>query len=216
MLNMDFTQRVVCQTNEIDWVESPSKMVLRKALEREAAESGHVTSVVKYLPSSSFPKHIHPMGEEIYVLEGIFSDEHGDYPAGTYLRNPPNSYHSPFSREACTIFVKLNQFDVNDLTSVRINTLAQEWHSGQGGLQVMPLHEFEGKNTALVKWPAGEKFTRHRHFGGEEIYVLKGTFKDEHGVYPRGTWLRNPHLSEHFPYVDEETIILDKTGHLLS
>lgn len=55
----------------------------------------------------------------------------------------------------------------------------------------------------------------HTHFGGEEIFVLKGTFKDEHGEYPEGTWLRSPHMSSHHPWVDEETIILVKTGHLI-
>jgi anti-sigma factor ChrR (cupin superfamily) len=54
----------------------------------------------------------------------------------------------------------------------------------------------------------------HTHWGGEEIFVLKGIFMDEYGEYKIGTWLRNPHLSKHFPYVKEETIIFVKTGHL--
>ena len=78
----------------------------------------------------------------------------------------------------------------------------------------MPLHIFNSSETALVKWPKGEKFLPHSHFGGEEIFVLSGVFKDEHGEYPEGTWLRSPHLSQHHPWVDEETIIFVKTGHL--
>ncbi|MFG1490632.1 cupin domain-containing protein, partial [Oceanospirillum sp. HFRX-1_2] len=158
--------------------------------------------------------HPHPLGEEIFVLEGVFSDESGDYPAGSYLRNPPGSRHAPFSKEGCTIFVKLNQFDPNDLEPVRILTREQPWRQGIGGLQVMPLHDFEGQHTALVKWPAGEHFQPHRHFGGEEILVISGTFKDEHGDYPAGSWLRSPHLSQHNPFVEEETLILVKVGHL--
>ena len=65
------------------------------------------------------------------------------------------------------------------------------------------------------EWPAGERFKPHRHYGGEEIFVLSGEFIDEHGRYPKGTWLRSPHLSEHFPYVEQETIIFVKTGHLI-
>lgn len=215
MLNMDFNKKLVVETQNMDWVTSPSQGVLRKPLEREAAEHGHVTSVVKYEPNSYFSPHNHPLGEEIFVLEGVFSDEHGDYPAGTYLRNPPGSSHQPFSKQGCTILVKLNQFDELDEWSVRINTNTQAWHQGIGGLQVMPLHNFKYENVALVKWPAGERFQPHSHFGGEEIFVLSGTFQDEHGLYPKGTWIRSPHLSQHFPFVEEETIILVKTGHLL-
>ena len=214
MLNMDFSQALVINTAERDWVPSPSPMVLRKPLEREAAESGHVTSIVQYLPNASFKQHPHPMGEEILVLEGVFSDETGDYGPGTYIRNPPGSAHTPFSKEGCVILVKLNQFQTDDLSFVRIDTHSAQWLPGQGGLQVMPLHEFKGEHVALVKWPAGEEFKPHRHFGGEEILVLSGCFKDEHGVYPAMTWMRSPHLSEHHPYVDEETIIWVKTGHL--
>ncbi|TQV76757.1 cupin [Aliikangiella marina] len=214
MLNMDFNEKLVIRTEEMDWVSSPSANVLRKPLEREAKESGHTTSIVTYKPGAKFPEHPHPKGEEIFVIQGTFSDETGDYGPGTYLRNPPGSKHAPYSDQGCVIFVKLNQFDSQDLDSVRINTNTQAWHPGIGGLEVMPLHEFKHEHVALVKWPPGEKFQPHRHFGGEEILVLSGTFKDEHGEYPSHTWIRSPHMSEHFPYVDEETIIWVKTGHL--
>jgi len=213
-LNLDFSQGIVIETATQPWLGSPAEGVLRKPLEREAAESGHVTSIVRYEPGSSFASHSHPLGEEIFVLEGIFSDEHGDYPAGTYIRNPPNSSHSPFSRDGCVIFVKLNQFHPNDQERVVIETPSQPWLPGQGRLTVMTLHEFETQHTALVRWPAGERFVPHRHWGGEEILVLQGEFCDEHGRYPCGTWIRSPHMSEHFPYVEEETIILVKVGHL--
>lgn len=214
MLNMNFAQRVVIDTESMPWVASPAKGVWRKPLEREDAESGHTTSVVRYDAGSRFNTHPHPMGEEIFVLEGIFSDEQGDYPAGTYLRNPPGSQHAPFSDQGCTILVKLNQFDERDSASIRVNTHTQAWLPGIGGLEVMPLHEFEHEHVALVKWPEGERFQPHRHFGGEEIFVLSGEFADENGRYPKGSWLRSPHMSEHFPFVEQETIILVKTGHL--
>lgn len=213
--NLDFSVNLNINTSNIDWIESPSKMVLRKPLEREAAESGHVTSVVKYLAGASFSAHSHPLGEEIFVLEGVFSDENGDYPAGSYLRNPPGSSHSPFSKDGCLLFVKLNQFSKSDQEPVCIDTNKTAWRQGHGNLEVMPLHTFETSSTALVKWPKNEKFLPHKHFGGEEILVLKGTFKDEHGEHPKGTWIRSAHLSEHHPFVDEETIILVKTGHLI-
>ncbi len=214
MLNMDFSQQVVIETGQQDWIASPAPGVLRKPLARSGLETGHATSIVQYAPGSQFSQHPHPLGEEIFVLEGVFSDEHGDYPAGTYLRNPPGSVHSPFSHQGCIIFVKLNQFDRRDSAEVRIDTRTAPWLPGIGGLQVMPLHGFEQEQVALVKWPAGEVFQPHRHVGGEEILVLSGIFRDEHGSYPAGTWIRSPHLSEHHPFVEEETLILVKTGHL--
>ena len=212
--NMDFSKGLVIQTQEQEWMPSPSPHVFRIPLEREAKESGHTTSVVKYLSDSSFSAHSHPQGEEFFVLEGVFSDEYGDYPKGTYVRNPPGSKHAPFSKEGCVIFVKLNQFSEKDTKRVVMDTNQEEWRAGQGGLKVMPLHSFENESVALVKWPKGEKFVPHTHFGGEEIFVLSGTFKDERGSYPRGTWLRSPHLSSHHPFVEEETVILVKVGHL--
>ncbi len=213
-LNLDYSKQVVINSNDSDWLPSPLPGVDRKPFAREGRESGHATSVVRYAPGSSFKAHDHPLGEEILVLEGVFSDENGDYPAGSYIRNPPGSSHAPFSKEGCVIFVKLQQFDEKDTKEVRINTASTAWLPGQGGLKVMPLHQFQTSSTALVKWPAGERFLPHRHYGGEEILVLSGEFIDEHGRYPKGTWIRSPHLSEHFPFVEQETIILVKVGHL--
>ncbi|WP_432474753.1 cupin domain-containing protein [Amphritea sp. HPY] len=214
MLNMDLSVRVVIDSNQMAWLPSPAQGVVRKPLARQDKESGQVTSIVRYEPGSSFAAHSHPGGEEIMVLEGVFSDETGDYPAGTYIRNPPGSSHSPFSKEGCVLFVKLDQFTAGDDNQVRINTDTTSWLPGQGGLQVMPLHDFEGEHTALVRWPKNERFVPHQHFGGEEILVLSGTFIDEHGRYPAGSWLRSPHMSTHFPYVEEETVIWVKVGHL--
>lgn len=214
MLNMNFAERIVIDTKSMSWLASPAQGVWRKPLEREEAESGHTTSIVRYEAGSQFKTHPHPMGEEILVLDGVFSDQYGDYPAGTYIRNPPGSSHAPFSKQGCTILVKLNQFDARDSATVRIDTSKQQWLAGQGGLEVMPLHNFEHEHVALVKWPVGERFQPHKHFGGEEIFVLSGEFRDEHGHYPQGSWIRSPHMSEHFPFVEQQTIIWVKTGHL--
>ncbi|WP_371376922.1 cupin domain-containing protein [Thalassotalea aquiviva] len=213
-LNIDFSKRVVIDTKQQPWLPSPKQGVWRKPLAREDAEQGHATSIVKYDPGSSFPEHNHPLGEEILVLEGVFSDHTGDYPAGSYIRNPKGFIHAPFSQQGCILFVKLHQFQDSDQAQVRINCNETPWLQGQGGLEVMPLHEHLGEHVALVKWPANERFKPHRHFGGEEILVLSGEFKDEHGSYPEGSWLRSPHMSVHHPYVVEPTIIWVKTGHL--
>jgi anti-sigma factor ChrR (cupin superfamily) len=214
VLNMDFNQRAMSLADEQRWEDSPAGGVARVKLEREAEESGHVTSFVRYAAGASFASHEHPQGEEIFVMQGTFSDEHGDYPTGSYLRNPPGSRHAPFSRDGCTLFVKLNQFASEDQQRVVVTPAQQRWRPGIGGLRVLPLHDHGGQHTALVYWPPRETFQPHRHWGGEEIVVLSGMFRDEHGSYPAGSWLRNPHLSSHTPFVDEETLILVKVGHL--
>lgn len=150
------------------------------------------------------------------MLEGEFADQFGSYPAGTYNRNPPGSHHSPFSSIGCKLFVKLNQFQQGDSKRVVINTTQKEWLPGHGDLEVMPLAEFSTESTALVRWPEGAAFIPHTHFGGEEIFVLEGTFIDEKGEYPTGTWIRSPHLSSHNPFVKEGCTILVKVGHMLT
>jgi len=214
VLNMDFSKAVVINTNDQPWVASPMPGVERKPLAREDAEGGHATSIVRYKPGASFSVHNHPKGEEILVLEGTFSDQTGDYSAGTYFRNPEGFRHAPFSKEGCVLLVKLHQFQQADHQHICIDTNTKSWQPGVGGLQVMPLHEFGTESVALVKWPAGERFKLHTHFGGEEIYVISGELFDEHGRYPAGTWIRSPHMSRHDPYVEQETIILVKVGHL--
>ena len=212
--NMDRSKKLVIKTGDQVWVPSPSPQVFRKQLEREREESGEVTSVVRYEPGSSFSEHNHPLGEEIFVLEGEFSDEKGRYPAGTYIRNPPGSSHSPFSEKGCVLFVKLNQFLKTDKKRLILETKKLKWLPGYETLKVMPLHSFEGRSTALVHWPKGAVFQYHRHWGGEEIFVLDGIFQDEFASYPKRTWIRSPHLSEHDPYSKEGCTILVKTGHL--
>ncbi|MBE9539248.1 MAG: cupin domain-containing protein [Proteobacteria bacterium] len=214
MLNMNFEQKVVINTPDEPWVQSPMPGVWRKRLAREEAERGHATSIVKYDAGASFSQHNHPLGEEILVLEGVFSDESGDYPAGTYFRNPEGFIHAPFSENGCVILVKLHQFKLGDTRHACIDTNAEPWQAGNGNLKVMPLHNFESESVALVRWPAGERFQPHRHMGGEEIYVIEGELIDEHGHYPAGTWIRSPHMSQHNPYVEQDTLIWVKVGHL--
>jgi len=213
-LNMDFTQAVCLRPCDQEWVTSRADGVSRVHLERVAEESGHVTSFVRFEPGSYFPQHSHPNGEEIFVLEGVFSDENGDYPAGSYLRNPPGSFHQPFTKEGCKLFVKLEQFQSDDTEQVVIKPEDQQWRQGIGGLKVLPLHMHNTESTALVAWPKNEVFQAHTHMGGEEIVVISGKFIDEHGEYPAGTWLRSPHMSKHFPRVEEETLIYVKVGYL--
>jgi anti-sigma factor ChrR (cupin superfamily) len=215
-IHNDFSERIVLHADELAWHLSPIQGVERQMLDRVGEEVARATSVVRYAPDTVFTPHAHDGGEEILVLDGCFSDERGDYPAGTYLRNPPGSHHAPFSTDGCTLFVKLRQFAQSDSQELRINTKASDWYPGLvPGLSVMPLHEHDGVSTALVRWAPNTVFNPHVHPGGEEIYVLDGVFHDEFGFYPKGSWIRSPRYSKHAPFTKEEgALIYVKVGHL--
>ena len=128
--NMDLSKKVTINTTKEIFISSPAGGVNRIPLEREGTESGRTTSIVEYIAGAAFQSHSHPLGEEIFVLEGIFSDENGDYPAGTYIRNPPGTSHAPFSKKGCKIYVKLNQMDLKDKKQVVIDTQQNKLASG--------------------------------------------------------------------------------------
>jgi len=215
LINADFALRSVVRPDDIDWSPSPMAGVDRKMLDRVGAEVARATSIVRYAPQSHFAAHTHGGGEEFLVLHGVFSDEKGDYPIGTYVRNPIGSRHTPRSECGCTILVKLHQFDPGDVDHKVIDTRSAAFRPGAApGLSVLSLHEFGTEQVALVRWAPSTRFHGHRHWGGEEILVLEGTFQDERGDYPAGTWLRNPHGSEHTPFSDEGCLIYVKVGHL--
>ncbi|MBU3015935.1 cupin domain-containing protein [Poseidonibacter lekithochrous] len=204
-MNHDYEKRAFIDTNTIQWQKVETKDILKKIL---AIKDKEETSFIK-LNEGSFLNQTEKINSvEIFVVEGIYINEYGEHPKGTYLRLPKENEALAKSNDGCVIFRKTNFF--TDTQELIINTNTEEWLQGQGNLEVMPLYE----QTALVKWPKDEKFTPHKHWGGEEIVVLEGTFIDEHGEYPKNSWLRSPHLSEHFPYVNEETIIFVKTGHI--
>ena len=215
LLNTDISRRVVIDTEKEPWLDSPLPGVRRRMLERDGEEVARATSLVRYAPGSRFSEHSHGLGEEFLVLEGVFSDEHGDYPAGTYVRNPPGSSHRPHSRDGCTLFVKLRQMHEKDRRFVRIDTAGEPWSpGGEPGLLVMPLHSDERESVALAKLEPGTRLERHDHLEGEEIWVLEGVLEDDDGVYPKGTWLRNPPGSSHARRSEAGCIYYSKTGHL--
>ena len=215
-INTDLTQRLAIASGDLPWLASPLKGVDRIMLERDGDELARATSLVRYAPKSSFSHHQHDLGEEFLVLEGVFQDEHGQYPAGTYVMNPPGSSHAPFSESGCTLFVKLRHLGSDQVEREVIDTTNAPWYQGMvPGLNVMPLMR-QGSGSTLVKWAPQTFFNPHRHYGGEEIFVVDGVFEDEHGRYPTGSWIRSPHMSMHKPFSKEGCTIFVKTGHLLS
>jgi anti-sigma factor ChrR (cupin superfamily) len=193
-INADFTQRVVLATDTMPWIPSPQAGVERRMLDRIGGEVARATSLVRYAAASSFPAHGHQLGEEFLVLSGVFSDEHGDYPEGTYVRNPPASQHSPRTAPGCTILVKLRQMTPDETDRVVVETANASWQAGeQKGLSRVPLHAIAGgESVALEKLAPNAALAEMECPGGEEIFVLSGDLSDGHGHYGQGTWIRNP------------------------
>ncbi len=186
-------------------------------LDRIGDEVARATSLVRYAPNSTFSPHVHDGGEEFFVLEGEFGDEHQTYPPGSYVRNPIGTSHSPrVGAEGCVIFVKLQQFDKKDTSSVVIDTRNTDLLSESvPGLKMVPLHQFQEERVMLVLWEPHTPFKEHTHNGGEEVFVIEGSFSDEYGDYPAGTWVRYPDQSSHTPFTgDEGALLYLKAGHL--
>jgi anti-sigma factor ChrR (cupin superfamily) len=215
-LNADLSRRAVIETETLDWVPSPAAGVERRMLDRDGAEQGRATTIVRFAPGSAFAPHAHPGGEEFLVLDGVFSDETGDFGPGTYVRNPVGSSHTPASREGCTILVKLCQMDPADQTQMRIDTNGAEWQKPDGveGVEVLTLHEFGDERVAMVRLTPDAPAIDHEHPMGEEILVLEGSLTDADGHYPTGTWIRSPAGSRHAPYTETGCTLWVKLGHL--
>ena len=195
LVNADFAQRAVIATNELRWVPSPQAGVERRMLDRVGGEVARATSIVRYAPASVFAEHDHALGEEFLVLEGVFADEHGNYPTGTYVRNPPGSHHSPRTDSGCTIFVKLRQMTPTENRRIVVDTTKLEWIPGEvDGHWLRDLHSSgqEGERVTMERLDAVVALPEIECRGGEEVLLLSGDLCDATGTYGPCTWIRNP------------------------
>lgn len=202
-INGNLSVRAVADTTRMEWTPSPSGSVWRKRVHLVGPpESGQVTSVVRYEPHSRFPEHDHPEGEEILVLEGVFSDEHGDWRAGTFLLNPEGFRHTPFSEPGCLLFVKLRQFPGRERRHIVVDTHKLAWEpSSIPAVAYRTLYEQDGFSDLmrLERWAPQADPGVISYEQGAELFVLEGGFADEAGAYSAGCWLRLPAGSEHHP-----------------
>jgi hypothetical protein len=192
-LNSDFTARAVVHGAGLPWVASPIAGVERRMLDRIGDEVARATSIVRYAPDSRFSPHVHGGGEEFLVLDGVFQDEHGDFPAGSYIRNPPQSRHTPGSKPGCTILVKLWQFDPADRSHVRIDTgkMLYVRPAGRPEIELMPLFRDAGEDVRLERWPASTRIELALP-GGGEFFVIDGAFEEGGETFVGDSWLRLP------------------------
>lgn len=189
-LNADFDVRVVVHSGEMSWASSPMPGVYRRMLDRIGDEVARATTIVRYDAGSHFSEHTHTGGEEFIVLDGVFQDEHGDYPAGTYVRNPPTTAHTPSSVDGCTIFVKLWQFDMDDRNQFR-KTMADELGAPKDGVATALLHEDQWERVTYSQLDPGAELSLSDE-GGIEALVLDGTLTEGGDTLEAGGWLRLP------------------------
>lgn len=178
--NDDLTQRASVLA-DAPFVPSPTQGVERRMLDRIGDEVARATSLVRFAPASRFPAHRHGGGEEFYVVEGVFEDESGAWPAGAYVRNPPGASHAPGSGPGCLLFVKLWQFAPDDQTPV---ALTPEAATGA-------LFDDGAESVRLERWAAGEAVSRALP-GGGEFLCLAGGFAEGGADFAPTAWLRLP------------------------
>ena len=215
-VNADFNKRVVVHSEQLEWLDSPMAGVSRRMLDRIGDEVARATTIVKYEPQSHFSPHVHTGGEEFIVLDGVFQDEHGDFPVGSYIRNPPQSSHTPGSKPGCTIFVKLWQFDLDDRKQVRLNMDEADSISiaDRPGVSVTPLHSDAREQVSMELWQPGTQVNLNMEHGAE-ILVLDGSFEDNGEVLVQHSWLRIPIGGQLNATAGTETVkVWIKTGHL--
>lgn len=212
-LNANFDERVVVHSDQLEWSASPMPGVDRRMLDRIGGEVARATTIVRYAPNSEFSSHTHTGGEEFIVLDGIFQDEHGDFPEGTYVRNPPTTAHTPGSEPGCTIFVKLWQFDMDDRNQFR-KTMADELAAPVNGVATAQLHRDDREVVTYSHLDAGAKLD-NADAGGIEMLVISGSVVEHGETLGIGAWLRLPEGQSLSVLAGSEGAkIWMKTGHL--
>lgn len=218
-LNADLTQRACENIHDLEWEESSTAGVERLRLECDDDQppAERVTTVVRFAPGSSFSQNNHEGGEEFLVLDGTLSDQYDNYPAGTYGRNPKGTGHAPFSKDGCIMLVKLWQMHPDDQQQLAINIHDETlWQKRADGIDQLPLFEADYESVCMLRWPTGLTVEEQRFDGGVEYFVLAGSFHDQNGVYPEGSWLRLPPGSRQTLQVDTQCTVYRKSGHLLN
>ncbi|QAX29429.1 cupin domain-containing protein [Leisingera sp. NJS204] len=205
-INAVFTKRAAVHFDETPWVASPAPGVERKMLDRVGEEVARATTIVRFAPGSAFAPHVHDGGEEFLVLDGVFQDEHGDFPEGSYIRNPPTTSHTPAAAEGAVILVKLHQFDPADRTEVKTRI------SGTAAQQ--ELFQDSVETVTLQIWAPGQAINLDAP-GGVEVFVVHGSFSENDEAFTRWDWLRLPPGSRLVATAGAEGAhVWVKTGHL--
>jgi len=210
-LHADRSQRIVVRPGDRLWSEREEG----GSLCRLESLPGLMESGFLRLPAGA-SLNAASLDREVLICSGSIEIGERLWGSGSYLRIPGDEGISGRAGDEALLFVKTGRFPEGDRQWLGIATEGARFSPGLvPGLSVFPLFSGGTANTAFVRWAPGTVFQPHRHLGGEEILVLSGTFEDEHGAYPAGSWYRAPHMSHHHPFSREGCLIFVKTGHLL-
>jgi len=217
-INGDRRKLALVDGRALPWSPSPEGGVERRMLERIGGEVADATTIVRYAPGSRFPPHTHGLGEEFLVLSGTFSDEHGDYPQGTYVRNPPGSTHTPFSDPGCVILVKLRQMRSDETDTARVYPHERRWLAqSRPGVDLVPLYSNTRIQVCLLRLAPGAELPARHVTSGEELFVIEGSL--DLLTRPRQTlhawaWRRSPAIRQPGIRSTEGALLWTKRGHL--
>lgn len=210
----DLSQPADVDTQALDWVASPMSGVERRMIERDGGEVARATSLVRYAAGSRFSAHRHDMGEEYLVLSGTFSDNDGDFPEGSYVRNPPGSSHAPHTDDGCVILVKLRQMPDYEDRTVHVDARTAPFEpAGTAGYERQTLFLSDYEQVTIERLQPGVSVDAHAE-GGEEFYVLDGTLSYGGTLHGRGAWVRRAAGQEQPMASPDGCRIWVKRGHL--
>lgn len=215
LLNADLSRPAAVDSESLAWAASPMAGVERRMLERDGDEVARATSLVRYAPGSSFAPHTHGAGEEFLVLDGVFSDETGNFPAGSYVRNPPGSQHTPSSPHGATILVKLRQMPSEETAAVRLNIADPAlWRDLGQGRQEAVLFDAPWERVVMLRLASRYAGSLECWPRGAEFFVVKGDLVIDDTPRRAGSWLRLPAGSRMALGSDNGALLYRKTGHL--
>ena len=214
-LHADLSLPALVDSAALAWVPSPMAGVHRRMLERDGDEVARATSVVRYAPGSAFAPHTHGAGEEFLVLDGVFSDETGDFPAGFYIRNPPGSRHTPSSAPGAVILVKLRQMPPEETAFVRSDTRDSAlWQELGYGVRQAVLFDAPWEHVAMLRLPADHRGRAEAWPRGAEFFLVEGDLLIDRAPHQAGAWLRLPPGAGVTLGSRGGALVYRKTGHL--
>lgn len=180
------------------------------------AQRDHAQIAVVAHGAGTVWKHDGAQLQEIVVMHGSLQVGAETFGPQSYLRLLAGHMLDLSTTVGCVLYENRRDPAEQEEGSFALAGDRLDWRQGLvPGLKVTSLHQGVTRNTALVRWAPQTRFNPHTHVGGEEILVLEGVFRDEHGAYPAGTWIRSPHMSHHKPFTESEgATILVKVGHL--
>jgi hypothetical protein len=199
-INSNFRVFAAVHFDGSKYIASPAYGVNRFMLDRIGSEKARATTIVEYQPNSTFSEHTHIGGEEFIVLEGTFKDQHGEFPAGTYVRNPISSKHAPWvDDDGCTIMVKLLQMaETGEGTDpLHVDTIKTKETNGVNTAYGTVLDLYRNDETGervQMCWikPVTALPVDDDAQGGEELFIMNGSLIIEGEEYQKWGWVRFP------------------------